>query len=110
MPHTPLYRALARALNTARSENLRAAGEPPPVSRRAFLKGTAAFGAVALSGCATDAPTGGAPRVAVVGAGMAGLSAAWHLKRAGIEARVYEARRRVGGRVPTLSNALNQGL
>ena len=38
-------------------------------------------------------PVQDAPRkVAIVGAGLAGASAAWHLKRAGIDVEVYEAR------------------
>ncbi len=40
-------------------------------------------------------------KVLVIGAGIAGLSAAYHLKRAGIEATVLEARDRIGGRVWT---------
>ena len=35
----------------------------------------------------------------VVGAGFAGLAAAEELQRAGVEVEVFEARRRVGGRV-----------
>ena len=40
-------------------------------------------------------------RVLVIGAGIAGLSAAHHLKLAGIDAIVLEARDRIGGRVWT---------
>jgi len=40
-------------------------------------------------------------RVLVIGAGIAGLSAAYHLAQAGIEATVLEARDRIGGRVWT---------
>ena len=40
-------------------------------------------------------------KVLVIGAGIAGLSAAYHLKAAGIEATVLEARDRIGGRVWT---------
>jgi monoamine oxidase len=40
-------------------------------------------------------------RVLVIGAGIAGLSAAYHLKQAGIESIVLEARDRIGGRVWT---------
>jgi monoamine oxidase len=42
------------------------------------------------------------PRVCVVGAGLAGLAAAWTLRRAGVEVTVLEARDRVGGRVHSL--------
>ena len=40
-------------------------------------------------------------KVLVIGAGIAGLSAAWHLREAGINATVLEARDRLGGRVWT---------
>jgi polyamine oxidase len=45
-----------------------------------------------------------APKVIVVGAGIAGLSAAQRLKGAGFEVVVLEARDRVGGRVNTSTN------
>jgi monoamine oxidase len=49
----------------------------------------------------TEASVGdlGAYDVAVVGAGYAGLSAAWALERAGLKTVVLEARNRVGGRI-----------
>jgi monoamine oxidase len=50
---------------------------------------------------------GGPPKkVAVVGAGMAGLVAAWELLRAGHHPIVLEARGRVGGRIYTLRENL----
>jgi oxygen-dependent protoporphyrinogen oxidase len=39
--------------------------------------------------------------VAIVGAGMAGLTAAWHLKRRGVRVVVYEASDRTGGVILT---------
>jgi monoamine oxidase len=42
---------------------------------------------------------GAAPRVAVLGAGLAGLASATQLVRAGHDVTIYEARDRVGGRV-----------
>ena len=42
------------------------------------------------------------PRVLVVGAGLAGLSCAYHLLTRGLEVTVLEARSRVGGRVVTI--------
>ena len=58
---------------------------------------------------------GAAGRVIVVGAGLAGLTAALHLRDSGWEVILLEARTRVGGRVLTLYGgengvALDQGL
>lgn len=39
------------------------------------------------------------PKVAIVGAGIGGLSTAWHLRRRGIVATVFEADKRVAGRI-----------
>lgn len=44
-------------------------------------------------------PTG--VRVAVIGAGYAGLMAAWYLTQCGIDVTVYEAANQIGGRVQT---------
>jgi monoamine oxidase len=49
-------------------------------------------------------------RIAVVGAGMAGLTAAYELLRAGHEPIVLEARQRVGGRIYTLREPFAPGL
>jgi len=43
----------------------------------------------------------GAPRIAVVGAGLAGLTCAYRLQQAGYVAQVYEASGRIGGRCYT---------
>ncbi|CAN5870533.1 NAD(P)/FAD-dependent oxidoreductase [soil metagenome] len=42
-------------------------------------------------------------RIAVVGAGLAGLNAAYQLRKLGYDATVYEARNRVGGRVHSVT-------
>jgi monoamine oxidase len=49
-------------------------------------------------------------RVVVVGAGLAGLAAAYELTRAGVEVLVLEARGRPGGRVHTLRDPFDDGL
>ncbi len=43
------------------------------------------------------APSGGEPRVAVIGGGIAGLVAAYYLGRAGVPADLYEAEEETGG-------------
>src|SRR5687768_6146605 len=56
-------------------------------------------------------PAAAAPRkVVVVGAGMAGLVAAYELKRAGHEPIILEARHRLGGRVYTMREPFAPGL
>lgn len=93
-----MFRALARALTAARAANLRESGLGPPITRRTVLRGAAATGALALAGCLPGPRLSETPRIAIVGGGLAGLSAAWRLQNANLAARVYEASSRVGGR------------
>ncbi|MBV8462860.1 MAG: FAD-dependent oxidoreductase, partial [Acidimicrobiales bacterium] len=66
----------------------------------------------ALSGCSTQPRPDSSTRhrVAVVGGGLAGLSAAVALRNAGWDVVVLEARNRVGGRVHTLYAPFTGGL
>lgn len=81
------------------------------VSRRAFLGAAAAAGAAAAVGWPRRAPAQvvASPRVVVVGAGLAGLTAAYRLRQAGWAATVYEAGARLGGRCWTLRDAFEEG-
>jgi monoamine oxidase len=119
--HSPIFRVFVRALQQARRENLAAAGAPMPIgepkpgwSRRRFLRAAAALAGggagLALSAMPARLSAAGAPRIAVVGAGLAGLNAALHLNRRGFAATVYEARTRLGGRVVSTRRALAPGL
>jgi monoamine oxidase len=86
-------------------QNLREGGEAPPVpgqpgaTRRALLKAIVAAGAVSAMPRPARAFAGG--RVAIIGGGIAGLSALHHLREAGVDAHLYEARPRLGGRMHT---------
>jgi monoamine oxidase len=73
----------------------------PTLSRRRFL--VAAATSMAAAGLAAPRPARAAPanRVVVIGAGLAGLTAALDLVDAGWDVVVLEARDRVGGRVKT---------
>ncbi|NIJ21210.1 monoamine oxidase [Sphingomonas naasensis] len=94
-----------RALAVARARNAAAAGEAMPIpgapgpTRRALIKGIAAAGMASALPRPAHAFAGG--RVAIVGGGIAGLSALHHLREAGIDAHVYEGRSRTGGRMFT---------
>jgi monoamine oxidase len=84
-------------------EELREREQIPGLSRRGFLKGAGAAGAVAaVAGplaLARPARAAAAPRIAIVGGGIAGLAAALTLQDNGISADVYESSGRVGGRM-----------
>jgi len=69
-------------------------------TRRDFLKTTAvvAAGSMILPG-SFNVLAGVKPKVIIIGAGFAGLSAAYRLKQKGCEVVVLESRNRVGGRV-----------
>jgi len=83
-----------RTVEAIRRERLNAG-----LSRRDFLKVTgAALGAAALTG-RIPAFAASAPRIAIIGAGIAGLNAALTLQDAGIASTIYEATDRVGGRM-----------
>jgi monoamine oxidase len=69
-------------------------------SRRDVLKAGVAAGAAAVTAplAAPGALRAAAPRVAIVGAGLAGLACADRLQSKGVQAVVYEAASRLGGR------------
>lgn len=87
------------------------------ISRRDVLKGGAALGlagvatlagarrSVARAGAAASSPA----RIAVIGAGLAGLTCAYRLRQAGYSATVYEASNRVGGRCWTIRDVFDGG-
>lgn len=71
-------------------------------TRRQVIQ-TLGMGAL-LGGCQLQGT--GAPRVAIVGAGLAGLTAAHTLRKAGLIAPVYDAAGRVGGRMLSVRGVL----
>jgi len=115
MARTPLVHLLQRAAAVA--AQARRSGEPLDEAiarehelrvlraRRRFLQQSAgAVAAVSLAACAhmplPPAPTG--DEVVIVGAGIAGLTAAWRLRQAGVGVQLYEAQDRIGGRMLSL--------
>lgn len=117
MGRSPLFRFLVQGLQEARRRNLAETGAPPPrprigpaLTRRALLAGSGAVAASAVLLRHMPAAAASGRRVAVVGAGISGLSAAHHLLAAGHDVVVYEARQRVGGRMYSRVGPLGDAL
>ncbi|MDF1503719.1 FAD-dependent oxidoreductase [Roseisolibacter sp. H3M3-2] len=109
MPHTPLLRRLVALAQDVDRASGTPADAPRAIDRRAFLAAAAVgLGAAACADPLTGIRPPRAPRaasavgapasVAVVGAGLAGLTCAVRLREGGVVADVYEASARLGGR------------
>ena len=111
---TPLLQSLARLVHDA-------AQPSTTITRRTFVgASTLTAAGASLAACSDsggiapegEARAGRAPapqRVAIIGAGLAGLTAAYRLKQAGINATVYEANTRLGGRCWTNRTSFADG-
>ena len=128
MSKTPLFRYLRRSLSLARVANKTGVStdevvdryrenvipaEWSRISRRHFL-GTAAA-AAAFAACkkppTADIKKPDGPReVVVIGAGVAGLTCAYRLHKAGVPVRVFEGQKRVGGRMFSLRGQFPENL
>ncbi|HEU4643422.1 MAG TPA: FAD-dependent oxidoreductase [Gemmatimonadaceae bacterium] len=127
MSRTSLFRLLRRSARLAhvslvRAEPLdevidRARDASPRISRREFVAGTAAAAAaLALDACLPRRGAAPAPParrdiepVLIIGAGIAGLTAAYRLRSRGVPVRVIEAQQRVGGRMYSLRDYFPDG-
>ena len=121
MARTPLFALLQRASRLTRQadtsgipmdELIDGAGHVRGMSRREFLATAgASAAALAVGGCAS-LPLRTArrePQVIIVGAGLAGLTAAYRLRAAGVPVRIVEAQERLGGRCYSLRGFFEHG-
>jgi monoamine oxidase len=87
------------------------AADAPGTTRREALKraGAATAGLALARPWLPVAQAATAPRIVVVGGGLAGLTATYRLKQAGYAAQLYEASDRTGGRCWTIRGAFADG-
>lgn len=79
------------------------------LSRRSVMALFSWSGTAALLGCGGSGTSGEGQRVLVLGAGLAGLSAAWELQKLGYEVTLLEGRDRIGGRVWSVREGFEDG-
>ncbi len=103
MARTPLMQMLQRA---ARQCAEATAPQPTPIPRRAILRAGAGLTLAAVLPAAGLAATA---RIAIVGAGLAGLTAAHRLQKAGYSPEIFEASTRLGGRCYTARGVFADG-
>ena len=119
MAHTPLFEKLIHSFRVA-GESV-TTGRPidaildqqsrDRITRREFLEAGTLAG-IALTGVPDvmrRVRVITTPRVAIVGAGLAGLTCAYRLKQAGVVTTIYEGNTRLGGRCWSLRGAFNEG-
>ncbi len=118
MPRSPLANQVQEMLSVVQesvernvsTEQVLEERRAASLSRRDFLKlGLAGVSALALAPAVKAVSAATAPKVVVVGAGLAGLTAAYRLKQNGFLADVYEASGRVGGRCWSDTSFFNDG-
>jgi monoamine oxidase len=117
MAKTPLIQSLRRAYQIARfatQEQISSATAlerwEARISRRRWLQGSVtvvgALGAIALERIEDRQVNAATSPVLIVGAGIAGLTAAYYLDRSGVPVRIIEASQRIGGRMLSQAKAL----
>jgi monoamine oxidase len=122
MARTPLARQLQALISVvgeaaARGvdvEQVQAERKAAGMTRRELLQKAAVVGAAAalpirIASGITRKADPMAPRIAIVGGGLAGLTAAYRLKQNGYVATVYEASTRLGGRCYSLRDFFAEG-
>jgi monoamine oxidase len=106
MARTPLASRLGEAASVASEADARGTSVDEVLEdragglrRRELLAGGAGLAMAAmLGGRLSRAIAASAPRIVIVGGGLAGLTCAYRLKQAGLRADLYEASSRLGGR------------
>ncbi|MFN0034702.1 MAG: flavin monoamine oxidase family protein [Saprospiraceae bacterium] len=114
---TPLFGTIRKAFQMAMAaehrqtcaEEIVQRSEEHRLSRRRFLENAgkvALLGSLAPKLFLPNFSRSLAPRIAIVGGGIAGLNALHTLKKNGLDATVYESSNRTGGRILSVADAM----
>jgi monoamine oxidase len=117
---TPIFATLRHAFRAALAAEQRGSNDTDALlqqhaenhwSRRQFLRDMGKMAALGALLPKQAFPFFGQikPRIVIVGAGLAGLNALHTLKKAGLEATIYEASGRTSGRMMTVQKAMGEG-
>lgn len=108
MPRSLAFLQWIRVLQQARRLNLQTLNKSPaPLPRK---RARAAIPPVSDASIADSENPWAVNTVVIVGAGLAGLNAAYQLKKVGLSAQVFEAGDRAGGRVLSVTGAVGEGI
>jgi monoamine oxidase len=106
MPRRP---KIARTLGASIIEDSKLNSHSP--SRRNFLTHSAMLTAAGLLGAwQVGCKTQTIPKIAILGGGLAGLTAAYYLGKAGLNPVIYESDNRAGGRIVSRKNWIAPGI
>ncbi len=114
MAKTILFGRLRRIARSALDDGRRTKSARVPMERRDFVRAAVAIGAAAaIPGCGGEddlaKKNAASVRIAIIGGGIAGVHCAYRLSQSGVDATVYEATSRVGGRMFTARDEFPEG-
>ena len=103
---SPILELLKKAFKVLQTENI-----VPPTPRRKFIKQASVVSigtllATEMWSCKTKKDI----RIAIIGGGIAGLTAANYLNKQGFKPTIYEAAKRTGGRIMSATGLLAEGI
>lgn len=106
----PVHKSQTRLLQRAFFRSAKETNTENNISRRDFLRKAATGASVLSLSPATILSALAGKKIVIIGAGLAGLTAAYTLKKAGIKSTVYEGSSRVGGRTYSVRNYFGDDL
>lgn len=106
----PVHQSQTRLFQKAFFHKAQLLSPPNTITRRDFLRKAATGASVLTLSPDVLLRTFKGKQIAILGAGLAGLTAAYTLRKAGIKATVYEGSNRIGGRTYSIRDRFGKGI